>query len=225
MRLYEIAYACSVYRIFRNYDNAYNNFLEKTKPSLNMLKTEHINELLNWLRDWGCRQFHLSYSEQASKNLRSWYEENENLLPPLTCSLLELLPSELENTTTAYERLTQVKASNGITVGPTGASKILFALRKDIYPPWDREMRRSWNYNGTANEYKDFLLKTEKTLNQISDECLKHGFTIKELPRKLGMEHYSLIKLLDECNIVYVTNKLKKLDIETIEGWYSWSKS
>lgn len=82
MRLYEIAYACSVYRIFRNYDIAYNNLLENTKPSLDMLKTEHRDALLTWLRAWGCRQFHNNdiEREQASINLEAWYKENESLV-------------------------------------------------------------------------------------------------------------------------------------------------
>lgn len=225
MKLHEIAYACSVYRIL-GYDKAYDDLIKNTKPSLDMSNAEHRKVLINWLRNWGCRQFREDYTEQASENLESWYLENKNLLPPLTSNILTLIPSELQNTKIAYNKLTQKKASMSKTVGPTGASKIMFALREEIYPPWDIAMRTEWKYKkGTAQEYTEFLLTTKNNLIQIEKECLKHGFALKQLPNELGIGHYSLIKILDECNIVYITKKTKKLDFETIEEWYNWAKS
>jgi hypothetical protein len=224
MKLYELAYACTVYRIFRNYDIAYDNFLNKTQPSFDMGNKEHRNKLLEWLRAWGCRQFQIDYHVQASNDLESWYEENGDMLPAPTCNLFELSTANLENIGKIYDKLTKVKASAGITVGPTGASKILFALRKDLCPPWDGEMRKHWKYNGSADDYEKFILYTKNGLRQIMDECSKYGFSLEELPRKLGKDHYSLIKLFDEYNLVIITNKFKRLDVNTIEEWYSWAR-
>ena len=46
MRLYALACACSVYRFLRKYDIAYDKFLDKTKPYLDMHNSEHRKALL-----------------------------------------------------------------------------------------------------------------------------------------------------------------------------------
>jgi len=224
MRLYALACACSVYRFLRKYDIAYDKFLDKTKPYLDMHNSEHRKALLKWLREWGCRQFKNTFDKEASNNLESWYTKNESLLPSPSMSLLEISDIELKHIVDAYNTLREEKASDTKTVGPTGASKILFAFREEICPPWDGAMRKKWGYSGNAESYNKFLEDTKNTLVQLKGECSRHGFTLNELPGRLGRQQSSLIKLLDEYNFVVITNAFRIPHIETIQEWYYWAQ-
>jgi len=223
MRLFELTVACYIYPIIAGYDKSYCEFLKKTSPSLNMLDSEHRKSLLIWLRKWGCRQFESDYGDKASNNLKSWYKVHNNLLPSLKKSILDISNNELKNTVKAYDTLKKVRASESKTVGPTGASKILFALRSNLCPPWDIAMRNG-RYNGNAESYKKFLLYVREELAQLQKDCKKFGITMSGLPRKLGQAQSSLIKLVDEYHVVFVTRKFAVPGIEMVEEWVKWAK-
>lgn len=228
MKLYELAYASNVFKILRNYDNAYRNFLSKTAPSFYIYKEEHLEALFEWLNKWGCRLDN-NYKGKFKRELKSWYDKCKDSLPPPGVSLLDISDAELVRIAEAYEelRIRDIReAPPRRFIGATCASKILYALRNEVCPPWDTEMRRKWQCNENAESYKKFLVDNKGILNQLEGECQKYGFNIKELPQKIYGNQSSLIRLLNEYNFVKVreTQKFKIPDIEVIEKWYQWTK-
>jgi hypothetical protein len=225
IRLYELAYACYVYVGFTNFDETYRDFLTKTAPGFDMRNENHREALLGWLNKWGCRQFEKSFHKQASQNLRLWHEKNEHLLPLPGKTLLDLSEDELNNAKVIYKNLMNEKASLVKGVGPTGASKILFALRKDVFPPWDRAMRKgSARNDGSPESYKKFLLDTKNQLLQLEVECKEYGIILSELPRILERPEASLVYLVDEYDWVVITRRCLPPPVDKLEKWYHWAK-
>jgi len=223
MRLYELACACYVYAGFTNFDKTYCDFLKQTKYSLDMQSETHREALLKWLNDFGCRQFEKKYYKQASQNLRVWYEEDRHLLPPLGRTLLVLSDDELDNAKIVYNNLMNIKASITKSVGPTGAAKILFTLRKDAFPPWDGAIRGN-RYDGSLESYKKFLIATKHQLLQLERECVAYGIALAELPELLGRSSSSLVKLVDEYNWVTITRGCLPPTLDELETWYQWAR-
>ena len=139
MRLCELAFACYVYSQMTDYDNAYGRFLEATNYTPDLRIPKHRIELLEWLNRWGCRQFAKNCFDLASDEIGTWYEDSNDLLPSPDKALLDLRDADIESASTAYERLAERTAStrrrkNGgkstVRAGPTGAAKVLFAIRR-----------------------------------------------------------------------------------------------
>ncbi len=223
MKLYELACACYVYAGFTNFDETYCDFLEQTKSFLDMRSETHRKALLEWLNNFGCRQFEKSFYEKASQNLRVWYEEDGHLLPPLEKALQFLSDDELDNAKIAYKNLMNVKASETKRVGPTGAAKILFTLRKDAFPPWDGAIRGN-RYDDSPESYRKFLITTKQQLFQLETECKEYGISLAELPELLGRSSSSLVKLVDEYNWVTITRGCLPPTLDELETWYQWAR-
>lgn len=137
IKLSELAFACYLYARFTDYDSSYLRFLKEThgRPDLNV--SEHRSALLEWLNKWGCRQFAKEAHDFASSEILSWFNEFKSILFSTHKNLLELTEDDYKNIYNAYKSLSNKKASNKIkcnkknldSVGPTGAAKILFAIR------------------------------------------------------------------------------------------------
>lgn len=134
MTLSELAFACFLYSRLTDYDNSYLLFLQSTNGSPDLSNPEHRKALLAWLNRWGCRQFALEYHEHASGEILSWHNEYSSTLFPRDRNLWELSEPELASAGAAYESLSSRIASYrardrnsfAVSVGPTGAAKILF---------------------------------------------------------------------------------------------------
>ena len=231
MNLYELAYACYLYGHFTNFDISYDRFLRATAPSFDMQSGAHRKALLKWLNSWGCRQFAKDFHAQASENLKHWHEDNEHLLPQLGKQLLDLSGDELDSAKMAYGSLVDVQASLrrrgsnefSKSVGPTGAAKILFALRKDAFPPWDIKIRKRLGYDGVSPSYKKYLKDVQEILHQLKAECQKHGTELSKLPQTLGRPSSSLVELVDEYNWITITNSCPPPSLNCLEMWYRWA--
>ncbi|MBN1161905.1 MAG: hypothetical protein JXA17_08160 [Dehalococcoidales bacterium] len=223
-KLYELACSCYVYAAFTKFDEAYDNLIKQIDHRIEMHNKTHLEALLQWLSKFGCRQFKKSYYIQTSKSLESWYDENEQLLPPFEKTLSKLSIKEIDNLKSLYKTLSKVKASENKTVGPTGAAKILFVLRKDVFPPWDIAIRKG-RYSGSCESYIQFLINTKQQLLQLVKECQDHGIKIDDLPKLIDRPSSSLVKLIDEYNWVNITHNCLPPTPEKIENWYQWSKS
>lgn len=229
MRLYELAYVSSVFRIIRNYDNAYRSFLTETAPCLNIQEDGHREALFGWLNKWGCR-LDRKHKGLFGSELKSWYAKCEDLLPHPSLRLPDISDADLEHVLyqvgKAYEELRNAKASPRRDIGATCASKILYALRNEVCSPWDTEMRKKWQYNEDAESYKKFLATTRRELDQLKVECQKHGFDMVVLPQRIYGHNSSLIRLLNEYNFLKAreTEEFTIPTADVIERWYQWTR-
>jgi len=223
MKLYELASACYVYAAFTNFDEAYSKFLKNTSPSLDMRNDDHLKALLEWLRAFGCRQFEKESDGGDSKTLKDWYEKDEHLLPSPSKTLLSLPKDELDKAGKIYENLKDKEISRK-TVGATCASKILFALRKDVFPLWDGEMRKKLRQSNRITSYRQYLEYVKQEFLELDEDCKKHDIVLSKVPNELSRPWSSLIKLIDEYHWVVLTRDRKPLTASELEKWHCWAQ-
>lgn len=231
MKLSELAFACFLYERFADYDKSYNNFLQKTNSSPDFNIPEHRQALLTWLNKWGCRQFSLEFHELASENVSFWYNKYGASLFHKDSNLWELTESEFALVGDAYESLSNLTAAkrkrNGTTfsvsVGPTGAAKILFALRPKALPPWDEPIRNKLGYDNSRDSYIKYLKQIISILENLDKLCQKNGFQLIDLPTKLGRPNSTVPKLIDEYFWITITNNCSLPEAETFKHWVDWN--
>ncbi len=227
--LFKLAFSCYVYSNISGYDRTYNDLVKFTKGNINLENDEHIKKLLQWLNSWGCRQFSHKYFDLAIDSLHKWHKTFKDILINDLKSLLEIKESEIEDIGKAYEQLINSVASYRsdkikVTIGPTGAAKILYALRPRALPPWDTPMRVYFGYRGNKESYVQYLYDTKQKLEKLNLQCVKHNFSINDLPEKIGKKEATLPKLLDEYYWITITRKMYPPDFNIVESWYMWSK-
>jgi hypothetical protein len=234
IRLVDLAFACYVYNFVGGIDDGgYTKFRKLTHSKPNLADGQHRKWLLEWLNDWGCRQFKIADHDSASNEVRDWYSEFGRTLPSEGKGILSLTEADLEATEKAYNGLvnrtaSQRKMNNGASTpvhfGPVGTAKILFALRPDAFIPWDNYMIRSLEldgYNGCS--YSQFLRKVTKWLTGLAEDCKREEFELDELPDRVRRTTSSLAKLIDEYLWVTVTYRFETPPKATLEDWFRWS--
>lgn len=232
MTLSELAFACFLYNGGTDYDNSYRIFLEVTEGSPDLSSSEHREALLVWLNQWGCRQFALKYHEQASGEILSWHNEYSPTLLPRNRNLWEITEAELASAGAAYESLSSRIASYRkrrgkvvpVSIGPTGAAKILFAIRPRALLPWDDSIRESLGYDDSQASYLSFLGSVKSLLEELATSCERNGFQLADLPRLLGRPHSTVPKLIDEYHLVTITKNCSPPDSDTLQRWANWSR-
>ena len=231
MTLSELAFACFLYGRITDYDESYLRFVQSTANSPDLANPEHRQALLTWLNKWGCRQFALKYHQYASGEILSWYNEYAPTLIPRRKNLWELSDSELTAVSVAYESLAARIASYrkqkadpvAVHVGPTGASKILFAIRPQALPPWDEPIRKSLGYDTARHSYLSYLKDVKSTLEELALSCKEHGFQLVDLPKRLDRPDSTVPKLIDEYYWVTLTRKWSVPRPSTFERWAEWA--
>ena len=230
MKLSELAFACYVYAKMDEDDSSYSRFLAATNNTPDLGLVGHRTALLKWLNAWGCRQFAVEYHRSASEEIRRWHERWGHQLFPATKPLLDLDDEELRLTDAAYTDLTERTASKRkrasgnaytVKVGPTGASKILFAIRPQALPPWDEPVREHLRDYGVKS-YVDYLARVMSELAELADACSQNGLALSDLPRVLGQPYASLVKLVDEYYWVTISRRCPPPEADVLAHWSAW---
>ncbi len=221
MTYQELKITSYLYNKFTNYDERYQEL------SLKLLDLTDINDLdkvLKFLRDWGCRQFKKECHLQSAESLKKWYinyqgnlpEMNENLLDMTdsTMLLFEELFNELMNSYSST-KLRKDKTFT-ISIGPVGAAKTLFALRKNVFPPWDNPIIDELNLTRDGKGYCQYLFLVKQQLVQLNIYCEENSIEIYDVPNLLGRPFASLPKLIDEYFWVSITRECKPVDLINI---------
>lgn len=232
MKLSELAFACFLYGRFTDYDSSYLNFLKATNHSPDLSKPEHRKALLVWLNQWGCRQFAIDFHEHASAEILSWHNDFASVLFPQEKNIWDLTNTELEQSIKAYDTLSSRTASfrarNGrkfpVSIGPTGASKILFAIRRTAFVPWDDPIREKLGYDGSGKSYITYLKYIKGMLENIKPACENNGFSLADLPKRLGRPNSTIPKLIDEFYWVTITRNCPPPSIDDFLRWAQWIK-
>lgn len=213
---------------------AYSEFMAEINNSLNLRKKAHRFSLLSWLNRWGCRHFSKKYHKLASDEILKWYNNNERKLPPDNKSLLSLSNNEIKEIVYAYDQLKiriasyrklgKKKAKSPWSFGPTGAAKVLFAIRPESLIPWDEPIRNRFSYSGDKDSYFEFLQRVKHELEGILNQCKKLGKEFSELPKLLGRPHSFYPKLIDEYYWTTITNDCPCPSNKQLMDWIKWNK-
>jgi hypothetical protein len=230
VRLFELAYCCRLYGCLTGFDDTLNQLRHRTAPGLDLHLPEHRAALFQWLNSWGCRQFAKDHhATTASGSLVRWSDAWLDKLPPPGVHLTELSVPELELALGAYDALRVSVASQrrlgtdssaDVTFGPTGAAKTLFALRPEVFPPWDDPIRVHGGYGADASGLLGYMLDVARSLHELSAEA---GVPVPALPEIVGRPSSSPPKLIDEYNWVVVTRGCPPPTTDEIAQWARWA--
>jgi len=232
VRLFELAYGCRLYGCLTGFDDTLNQLRHRTAPALDPRRAEHRAALFEWLNSWGCRQFAKEHhATTASDSLVRWADAWLERLPAPAAHLTELSVPELEQALHAYDALRVsvasqrhlgADASADVTYGPTGAAKTLFALRPNVFPPWDDPIRVHGGYGAGAAGLLAYLLDVARSLRELSAEA---GVPVSDLPGLVGRPGSSPPKLIDEYHWVVVTRGCPPPTPDEIAQWARWASS
>jgi len=231
MKIFKLAIACFTFNCIEGFNKSYNDLLKNTNQMPDLSNTEHSMEILKWLRKWGCRHLKKEYHIQASGELRNWYKENYSIIPDKNTNIWELNNDDFDIIKSLYKSLSGKKAairklSNGktteVTFGPTGASKILFAIRPKVLIPWDNAMRNKLKLKDDDSGYIEFIKYVKKNLEVLKEQCLKNNFSLEELPKKIGRPKSTIPKLIDEFHWVTLTKGCEIPDSKIFKEWLNF---
>ena len=231
VRLYELAYACRLYADVTDYDQAVDELRAATPGGVDLEVATHRSALLKWLNAWGCRQFAIAHHPMAARALRAWGRECLALLPAPGVSILAATETDLDRVIRAYVRLRalQVAVRHGrstdyaVTCGPTGAAKILYALRPEALPPWDEPTRAAFRFDGTGESFRKYLVRVQATLRGVVGDAATHGLAADQIAAAIGRPGASLPKLLDEFYWVTVTRGMQPPTPDELAEWSRWA--
>lgn len=232
MNLSDLAFACYVYGSLGDFDQSYAAFLDATGHSPDLTIAAHRDAVIEWLRSWGCRQFAIEYHDTASRELLAWHEQFGPELLGCEVKLWEVSHADFEVLAKVFNALSRLPASyreargdrRPVSVGPTGAAKVLFAVRPKAVAPWDDPIRRSLGYDSSARSYVAYLRRIRSTLEDLSAECERNGLRLEDLPAALGRPQSTLPKLIDEYYWVTITKGCAPPGPELLVTWSQWSK-
>ncbi len=228
--LYQIALASLLFGSHKKYNDSLEALRENIGESGVLLDEHNCDHLLTWLNEWGCRHLAVNQHEVAAASIRDWHKQKALLLPPTLTPLWELDDQELKNAATAYESLrrrdgaarTKTKTGQMASIGPTAASKVLFALRPRGLPPWDEKMRKALHLSAGASGYLGFLKMMRVKACALGEQCRKNGFDITCLPEQLQRNASTVVDLLNEHMWVTVSAGVSLPSKETLARWMTW---
>jgi len=225
----KIAVAGLLFDSLTPYNTSLVDFKSATGDRLDLVIKEHRSALMNWLNDWGCRHLSKDQHQVASKSILHWYQTNCATLFSDKTPLWQLEDQEIETAANAYGSLKdktgarRVRGGNKreVHIGPTAASKILFAIRPKALMPWDEAMRKSFRCDGSPESYFEYLIEIRDLTLHIGDLCRNKGFQIDDLPQRLGRSNSTVLALVNEYIWVTVTRKVELPSSETLKQWAS----
>lgn len=222
-----LAFSSYVYCQSTGYDRAYGNLLRQVGGDIRLSDPSHGAAVLNWLNDWGCRQFSLDQHPKAVKRLQKWDAEYRDYLPSRSEALDTINRESLGSVANAYEALRSLIASvrkDGVkmTIGPTGASKILFALRPRQLPPWDGPIRKIKKWKGDRDSYLEYLCSVQHTIRRLHLQLSSLGLDEQRFSALIGRPDVTLPKLIDEYMWMTETRHFEPPPKVALDRWASW---
>jgi len=230
VKLYDLAIACSMYDSLTPFNTSLRRLKATTATGMDLSNPVHRASLLSWLNDWGCRHLSKESHHIASSAILDWHNQEGAKLFSVGKALWELSDREIALVIDAYAALknrigaclTRGGQELQIGIGPTAASKILFAIRPEALMPWDEAMRNAFGCDGGKESYHTFLMEIKKLAETIGDLCKANGFNISKLPRKIDRDGSTVLELINEYIWITVTRKCKLPSAHNLAVWAQW---
>lgn len=203
--LEDLRRTAAVFNSFANADTSWLRLIEDTRPGIDLGRADHRDLMLRWLNTWGCRIRYPRPGEPAPFDaaLLAWWETFADALP--TSSLARLSDDQIEAAGAAFEDLAQVPVSQGSirrVLGPTAASKALYALAPVAIMPWDAAIAKRMHTRRDGEAFARHLRLGREWAAAVIAES---GGDETEVPAMVGRPIASLAKLIDEYLYVTIT--------------------
>ena len=189
----------------------------------------HRTALVTWLNKWGCR-LAIQHLEATSVAIHDRFKQVNADQLLVSRAVWELTDNDISNAARAYgllkdkvvaQRDQGTRVSNR-KIGPTAASKILFALRPHALMPWDAAMRDDFDCYGSLKSYLKFQTEIRNIAWKIQDLCNINGFDISELPAQIERPDSTTLEIINEYIWIKVTKKCRLPDATILKRWTEW---
>jgi hypothetical protein len=218
-----LAYVCRIYDAMTDYGQSLRSFREDIKGALDLTDPGQAKRLLEWLNSWTCR-IDLDYLKPIAADLAGWFKRYCKQLPNAEVHLVGASGRALAAFAEPFDRLSAIKPPGARrSLGPTAASKTLFALCPTVFVPWDAPMRGRLVGAESGTAYVDFLKRMRDDLRLLADLSLKNGFALQALPEKIGRPDSTPAQLIGEYYWVTITRGVTPPDSATLQSWAAWS--
>ncbi|MBT9142089.1 MAG: hypothetical protein DDT29_00482 [Dehalococcoidia bacterium] len=227
--LCKLALASAMYDSLTPFNKSLKLLNDDTGNNIDLANPEHRIALIKWLNDWGCRHLSEDQHNVASNSILKWYQADGTSLFTKEKPLWDLENGELETAARAYGSLKDEMGARRVRggskrkvhIGPTAASKVLFAIRPKALMPWDEAMRISFECDGSPESYSKYLIRIRNLTLHIGNLCRNKGFEIDDLPQKLGRPNSTVLALINEYIWVTETRKVELPSSGTLTQWAS----
>lgn len=224
-----IAMAGLLFDSLTPYNASLAKFRKATDGRRNLAIGKHRGALMDWLNDWGCRHLPKDQHQVASGSILDWYQKHRAILFSDKTPLWQLENREVKAAANAYgslkdqigARCSRYGNKSEVHIGPTAASKILFALRPKALMPWDEAMRVAFKCDGGPESYFRYLVEIRDLTLHIAALCASKGFDIDDLPAKIGRAGSTVVELLNEYIWVTTRSGIELPSSETLRQWAS----
>ena len=225
----KLAVAGLLFNSLTPYNISLENFRSKTGDRIDLTIQEHLDALMDWLNDWGCRHLSKDQHQVASESILEWYQKSCASSFNEKMPLWQLEDQEIDTAAKAYgslkDRIGARRSRYGneseVHIGATAASKILFAIMPKAMMPWDEAMRKSFGCDGSSKSYAGYQNAIRHLALHIDTLCRSNGFQIDDLSEKFGRPKSTALELINEYVWVTETRKIKLPSSETLSRWAS----
>lgn len=219
----DLAYVCRLYQTMTDYGRSLGVFRDSVGGSLDLTNPKHGRALFDWLNAWTCR-IDSSYREPLGEELHQWFGCRGHMLPAAGDRLQDLSDAALEGFICPFDELSALRPEVARrSLGPTAASKTMFALHPAVFVAWDAPMRGRLVGGESGGFYVEFLKRMRNDLLLLEQQCSKIGFMLEAVPDKIGRPDATPAQLIGEYYWVTVTRKAQAPDAETLRRWAAWS--
>lgn len=225
--LSKLAIAGLLFNSLTPYNASLSELRHATGNRLDLSIKEHCKAVVRWLNDWGCRHLSEDHHDTAADSITVWYKAASAKLLEEEKPLWQADDGELSAVSGAYaslrDKLGAWRIRDGerlkVRIGPTAASKILFAIRPKALMPWDEAMRTALKQERSLRTYLDYLLVVRDLTLHVDSLCRNQGFRLEDLPLRLGRPESTVIELMNEYIWVTATRQVELPSSEGLERW------
>ena len=206
----EIARYLADFGVLAGADASSQRLARATGGHVDLAVEAHRLAAISWLRSWGCRHLRRADTPKTSEALRTWWEDWGAQLPGDHATLTGLGEADLVEAGRAYGALRATPAASrsakgrdvDVAFGDTATAKLLFALRPQVFPPWDESIRLAFGRPGGADAYVRLLRLSAAALDGLARRL---EVPVNDLPEILGRPGSSPPKLIDELLLIRIT--------------------
>ncbi len=227
MTLYALAYACRLYGGVAGFDDAYVEMRSKLGDAPDLASPVQRQALMEFLNDWRCRITERNFDSLKSR-LERWAAAWIPPLPAPDREIRLLTPSERQTVGEAYQEL--LRLGTGLRFSHTAAAKTLHALRPRVLPIWDSAIKEAFSAQPrpapvpAEQLYPAYIEYVAGHLSELEQDAQRFHLSLREVPRQIGRDQNSLIKVADEYAWVTITLGHQIPDCNQLELWLRWCR-
>jgi len=184
----------------------YDALWSQTQGQLNLHNGEHRKVLLAWLNQWNSRTAKVTFPFAALRRCQDRWR-----LPDK--DIANLRSSDLDALCGAYETLVEINH-----IGPTIASKVLFAACPRAAMMWDKAIQVRLDLSSRTDGYRRLLEQSHREAATLIESAAHSGVPMRRVLR--GGRAHTLARLLDAYHWITITRGHVIPSCKEVQWWF-----